>query len=763
MDDGATAGVTRRSASVEDAAAASAAPDDGRRAPARRPSPHPASSSGAGPDRGADAPRGLARLPARLGLPPAALALFAGVLAGAAALVSVAVGLDASPMSWRRVGLLVAGILAAEALRIDLPYRRGGTARFSLSDAAVTAGLLVFPATDVVVAAALGICAWQVFERVPPVKLLYNTAQYVAATAAAAIIVELVAPRPGPLAAPVVAAAAAGTAVFLLVNALTVSGIIATTGGAPFAPTARRMASTGALLAAGTACLGLLVVVVADAHPWALVALAVPVLLLHSATRQFVRNQVDRERTDAYVEVERRLSAAADPAAVTSALVEGVGAILGGHAAVWRHGRWVTPVPEGSGPCPVDPSPAQVVHSRSRGLGVAVDGPCDAVGLGDGVLVVWEGELPLAEDADRWLERLGRSAQGHLARATAAAALAAEQATLRAVVDGTADGICVVGTDGVVRLLNPAMAALADVDAAEAIGRPVAEVLGDGPWLHLDDTQLRVSDVVRPGTQRVWRVSVAAVRDPIEEGELHVIAVHDVSRERRVARMKDDMLAVVSHELRTPLTPIKASAQLLRRRWERLSGEQRTALLEQVEQRADHLARLVEDILVVAQLSDSSAGGVVVRPVPTDLVRHLRETVEQAAVTFPEHEVTLDAPPELRVVTDPLRLRQVVDNLLENGCKYSPAGSPVRVTVRLEGDEVVLAVSDRGRGIAPEDRERVFERFERVEDPLVMETSGTGLGLYIVRATVTALGGTVALDSVLGEGTTVTVRLPRGL
>lgn len=759
MDDGATAGVTGPPGPAEVAAAA-AAGDDGRRAQARRPSADRTAAAGPQPPDQA-ASRGQ-RLAARLGLPPAAVALFGGVVATAAVLVAVAIGLDHSPMSWQRVALLVAGILAAEALRIDLPYRRGGTARFSLSDAAVTAGVLAFPATDVVVAAALGICGWQLFERVPPVKLTFNTAQYVGATAAAAIIVELVAPRPGALAAPVVAAAAGGTAVFLLCNTVAVSGIIATTGGAPFAPTARRMAGTGALLATGTACLGLLVVVVADAHPWALPALAVPVLLLHSATRQFVQTQVDRERTDAYAEVERRMSSAVDPAAVTAALVAGVGEILGGGAAVWRHGRWVTPVPAGSGPCRVDPSAATVVHSSSRGFGVAVDGPCDAVGLGDGVLVVWEGELPLADDADRWLERLGRSAQGHLARATAAAALAAEQATLRAVVDGTGDGICVLGTDGVVRLLNPAMATLAGVDAATAVGRHVTEVLGDGPWLDLDDQPLRVTDVVRPRSQRVWRVSVAAVRDPVE-GELRVVAVHDVSQERRVARMKDDMLAVVSHELRTPLTPIKASAQLLRRRWERLSAEQRASLLEQVEQRADHLTRLVEDILVVAQLSDGSTSGVAVRPVRTDLVRHLRDMVDQAIAAHDQHEVSFDAPETLPVVTDPLRVRQVIDNLLENACKYSPAGSPVRLGVEVDGDDVVLTVADRGRGIAPEDRERVFERFERVEDPLVMETSGTGLGLYIVRATVSALGGTVALDSALGEGTTVTVRLPRGL
>jgi signal transduction histidine kinase len=216
----------------------------------------------------------------------------------------------------------------------------------------------------------------------------------------------------------------------------------------------------------------------------------------------------------------------------------------------------------------------------------------------------------------------------------------------------------------------------------------------------------------------------------------------------------------VSHELRTPLTPIKASAQLLRRRFDRLSAERRDVLLGQIEDRADHLTRLVGDLLLVGSLSAGSRQPVQVTRVPVDLPVAVREAAASLQVQHPSHHIGVDAPPSLPARTDPTRLRQILDNLVDNACKFSPAGSHVGLRLGVEGHEAVLRIIDRGRGIAAADVDRVFELFERVEDPLVMTTSGAGLGLYIVRALVSALEGRVNLESGLGRGTTVTVRLP---
>jgi signal transduction histidine kinase len=143
-----------------------------------------------------------------------------------------------------------------------------------------------------------------------------------------------------------------------------------------------------------------------------------------------------------------------------------------------------------------------------------------------------------------------------------------------------------------------------------------------------------------------------------------------------------------------------------------------------------------------------------------DLSSALGEAVDALRLAHPQHAMTVTAPPHLLALTDTLRLRQIIDNLVTNACKFSPVGSAVELGLTARDQEVLLTVRDRGRGIPAEHLSRVFERFERVEDPLVMTTSGAGLGLYIVRQLVEALGGTIMLRSEVGTGTIAEVRLP---
>ena len=692
------------------------------------------------------------------GLPIAATRLIGGLVAVGLLLAAAAVAVDPNPLDPRWAGLFALGVIVGEALRIDLPYKRGGTARFSLSDAALTAALLTLAPTTVVVGATIGTLTWQLAERVSPVKALFNTAQYLAGAAGAALLVQMVAPARTGVGGQTLGAVTLGLGFFLVLQVLTVGGIIAATGGGGFLETTRRLGPTSATLSIGNACLGLVAMLLSEQHAWALPALAVPLVLLHSASRSEVRATLARERATGFVELEHRLAEAPNPDHVAVALVDGVREILGGAAAVWRDGAWATAVPAGSAACPVDARLAAPLTTRGAALGPAIEGTCMAVGVGGGVLVAWDGDLPLARDAEEWLERIGRSGRIGYERVEAAAALRRERATLRTVVLGTKDGIFVLDAADAVRLWNPAMADLSATTTEAADGRHVLDVLGPGPW-----GEEGVHDVVvgrgEEGAERVWRVAVAAMSDAVH-GMLRVAVVHDVSAERRAARMRDDMLSVVSHELRTPLTPIKAGTQLLRRRWDKLSPERREELLGQMEHRTDHLSRLVEDLLLVGQLSDGDGIAPTVRPMPGDLATVVASIVGAQKEARPDHEVTLSAPASLPAMVDTMRLRQVLDNLIDNACKFSAPGTRIDVTLTADGDVATLRIGDQGRGIPAADLERVFERFERVEDPLLMTTSGAGLGLFIVRALVRGFGGTTTISSVLGAGTTVTLRLP---
>ena len=685
--------------------------------------------------------------------PLAARRLLASVAALDAALIVLLLLVAGSVPAPIAVLALTAAVAAGEAARVDLPYRHGGVAVFTLGHASLAAGLLILPATTVVLATTLGIVILQIAERVAKLKFAFNVLHYLAGSAVAALTVHVLSPRPGAVDAKTLAATALGLSLCMVVNTVAVSGMISSFGGRKWGTTLRQMTQTSVLLTVGSVALGLLAVLLGTDHVWALPTLLVPLGLLHVASRREVHAQADRERAVAYVEVEHGLAEAFDAEQVHILLADGVRAILGCNAAVWDGERWVTPVPEGSTVCPVDVRSTALVVRKAGGLGPATDGPCVAVGIGNGVLVAWSGELPLRESTHEWIDRLGSSGRVHGARSEAAAALRRERATLRAVVHGTADGIFVMDARGSVVLCNPAMAELAQVNNLDVVGCAADEVFGNGPW-----TEEGARDVTRDN-DRVWRVSVSAIRDRAH-GDLRVAVVHDVTQERRVARMKDDMLSIVSHELRTPLTPIKGSAQLLRRRWDRMPVEQREQMLYTIEQRADHLARLVEDLLLVGQMSSSKRAHVRVEAAVVDVVQLAQAAVSQLDDEHPEHRVVLSSPESLRLITDPMRLRQIIDNLVTNACKFSPASSIVQVSLATSDRWAYLRVIDHGRGIPAEDLERVFERFERVEDPLNMTTSGAGLGLYIVRSLATGLGGHVKISSVLGSGTTVTVMLP---
>jgi signal transduction histidine kinase len=685
--------------------------------------------------------------------PVSAQRLLLAVGAAGLGLLALLLWIDGGALAVIPVLGLAAAVAGGEAIRVDLAFRQGGNASFTLGYASLAAGLLLLPGPTVVLAATAGITLWQIAERVPRFKFAVNVAQYLAGSGVAALAMEVIAPRPGPVDALTFAAAGVGIALFCAVNTITVGGMIAAFAERSWIATMLQLAPTSALLGGGSVGLGVLAVLLATDHPWALATLAVPLGLLHAASRREVQAQVHRERAVAFVDVEQLLANATDIEQVHDLLVDGARSILGCQAAIWRDDAWRSPVPRGSGQCPIDSATATPVVTSGPALGPAVDSTCIGVGLGNGVLVAWPGELALDSEAREWIQRLGDSGRVHGARSAAAGALRRERATLRAVVDGTADGIFLTDADGIVQLCNPAMAELAQVDRDAVIGGVAAELFGADDW-----TTEGVRDVARPG-DRVWRLAVSSIQHKAH-GELRIAVVHDVTTERRVARMKDDMLSIVSHELRTPLTPIKGSAQLLRRRWDRMPSEQREEMLLTIEQRADHLARLVEDLLLVGQLSSSKRAAPRVRPAQTDVMEVAGEAARQLRRLHRGHTIEVTGPESLQLTTDPLRVRQIIDNLVNNACKFSADGSVVRVDVTGDTSWVTLKIVDQGRGIPPEDLERVFERFERVEDPLNMTTSGAGLGLYIVKSLAEGLGGDVKMTSVLGRGTTATVRLP---
>jgi two-component system phosphate regulon sensor histidine kinase PhoR len=236
------------------------------------------------------------------------------------------------------------------------------------------------------------------------------------------------------------------------------------------------------------------------------------------------------------------------------------------------------------------------------------------------------------------------------------------------------------------------------------------------------------------------------------------LVFHDVSPVRELERTRKEFVANVSHELRTPLSMISGYVETL------LGGAKddpavRTRFLQIIQKHTQRLTFLIEDLLTISRLE---SGRIVM-----DFKRvELRPLVDQVFADFKsratERKVTLQnqIPPLLAGRADPERLRQVFSNLVENAIKYGRVGGHVVVTGRTLEQQVEIQVQDDGPGIPVEAKERIFERFYRVDQSRSPDQGGTGLGLAIVKHIVQSHGGTVWLQSEPGKGATFSFTLP---
>lgn len=221
-------------------------------------------------------------------------------------------------------------------------------------------------------------------------------------------------------------------------------------------------------------------------------------------------------------------------------------------------------------------------------------------------------------------------------------------------------------------------------------------------------------------------------------------------------RARDELLATLAHELRTPLgamlAQVQASLVSIGRNGHQGDGRLRSSL-EMIGRQAKKQAKLIEQVMAAAQ---TSSGDLPVELEPCDLAALAEDAVEAARATSPDHTFSLGvrACPPLRA--DPVRLEQVLTNLLDNAAKFSPPGSRVEVEIGTEDGRALLAVRDHGAGVPPERREQIFERYQRGEG----SSGGLGLGLYVSREIVRRHGGELVVEPAPGGGSRFVARLP---
>ncbi len=378
---------------------------------------------------------------------------------------------------------------------------------------------------------------------------------------------------------------------------------------------------------------------------------------------------------------------------------------------------------------------------------------------------------PPGEDELGALERhmieLARDMRAHLDETEG------ERGKLEAVLRGMVDGVVVLDPAGSVVLCNPAAIEQLDLPAGEEpVGTRLGLVCRTPEVTTILEEVLRAPtktaerEITFPGRERHRVLSASASTIVDGEKSLGVILVlHDLTRIRQFEAMRADFVANVSHELRTPLTAIRGYAETL------LNGAVRdpdraSEFVGVIQRHSERLTRLIDDLLT---LSDLELGRTEIHPRPltvTEVVQAplemLRQKADERGVAL-RTEIAPNLPP---VLADRDRLEQVLINLIDNAVKYSGAGSQVKVEATAKNDAqgrgmIEIAVRDNGVGIPEKDIPRLTERFYRVDRARSRELGGTGLGLAIVKHIVSAHGGSLAIESVLGRGTTIRVSLPR--
>jgi PAS domain S-box-containing protein len=343
----------------------------------------------------------------------------------------------------------------------------------------------------------------------------------------------------------------------------------------------------------------------------------------------------------------------------------------------------------------------------------------------------------------------------------------------RGLFEGTKDGIIVFDPDGNCVDVNPAMTAMVGYDRAELVGFPATLVANGGPWSGEEGERLRREGQWRGDFElRRKNGSVMAVESsitsvPLPTGPVYVGVLRDISERRQFEQLREEFLSALAHDLMNPLTTVRGQTQLQRRRLARgepLDEDRLKAALESIDTASLRMSRLVDELADVMRLRAGSE--IDLHRESFDLVALARRTADDHGRATERHRIQVVS--EVETLTgywDGPRLERVLGNLLGNAIKYSPAGGKITIRIAREGngnaEVAVLSVQDCGVGIPQADLSLIFERFRRAGN--VESIAGSGIGLAGAKRIVELHGGTIAVTSTEGQGSTFTVRLPTGV
>ena len=348
------------------------------------------------------------------------------------------------------------------------------------------------------------------------------------------------------------------------------------------------------------------------------------------------------------------------------------------------------------------------------------------------------------------------------------------------------DGVIIASSDGRIRYINPAAVTMTDCRTPQnALGLDYALLIkvetkegrelpdAENPIYRSFATNqlLENYDCVLLSGPSQKQIPIAVTVIPADNGATKIITFRNIEKELAEESEQTEFISTASHEMRTPVATIDGYLALCLNPQTATVDDRARGYLESAKKASEHLGKLFQDLLDVTKLDDGR-----IRPnfVPVEVTTLVRQIAVDHAKKAQEKNLSYIFGPKTALPQGEHRLaqlvyasvdinfmREIMDNLLDNAIKYTPGGGSIYVNVTGDDDKVIINVTDTGIGISSEDLKHVFQKFYRADNSDTREIGGTGLGLYLVKQRAEAMGGRVWAESMVGEGTTFYVSLPR--
>jgi two-component system NtrC family sensor kinase len=330
-----------------------------------------------------------------------------------------------------------------------------------------------------------------------------------------------------------------------------------------------------------------------------------------------------------------------------------------------------------------------------------------------------------------------------------------EYARLEAVFNNIHDSVMILNQKNNVTFVNPAMCRAFGINVKEALGKPVLEVIKHPDLLTLltraDTDDLYQYHEVSFPDGRVGNAQFVAIRDVG-----YALTMQDITYVKEIDRIRREFVSTVSHDLRSPLTSVIGYSELIERAGQ--LNEQQREFVNRIQDSIQHITSLINDLLDIGSLE----AGIDTRREFVQLEGILRYTIDMLHGQIKTKRLTIKTDigpglPPLRA--NPIRLRQVLDNIVGNAIKYSYGGGEISISIHAEGSQVILQVTDQGPGIPPADQPHIFDKFYRATN-IAPDVEGSGLGLAIVKNIVENHQGRIWVESTLGKGSSFFIVIP---